>query len=128
VTRAALATFQHAILLLLKEAGVTLRTTEAPAVNGHGDQGDHSLAAERAEEVLGVKARASDRVAACLAALARISDGTYGTCLGCSRTIAAARLKALPTVATCLDCAARAERESDDARHRRPASWAAEEE
>jgi RNA polymerase-binding protein DksA len=37
--------------------------------------------------------------------LARIVDGTYGTCLSCGRPIAEARLEAIPWVALCIDCA-----------------------
>ena len=39
------------------------------------------------------------------AALARVSDGTYGVCDVCGRPIAAARLGARPRARTCIDCA-----------------------
>ena len=39
-------------------------------------------------------------------ALARLSEGTYGTCEGCGKTIASERLRALPFVSTCTPCAA----------------------
>ena len=39
-------------------------------------------------------------------ALERLADGTYGTCEGCGRPIAPARLEARPTARTCIDCAA----------------------
>ncbi|MBI3745591.1 MAG: TraR/DksA family transcriptional regulator [Chloroflexi bacterium] len=38
-------------------------------------------------------------------ALARLADGTFGTCLSCGRQIAPARLEAIPWVALCIDCA-----------------------
>ncbi len=38
------------------------------------------------------------------AALARIADGTYGTCVDCDAPIPFARLKAYPTAARCIDC------------------------
>ena len=38
-------------------------------------------------------------------ALARVADGSYGTCRTCGQAIAPARLEALPWVATCIDCA-----------------------
>ncbi|MGE0665802.1 MAG: TraR/DksA family transcriptional regulator [Sphingomonadales bacterium] len=45
------------------------------------------------------------------AALARIEDGSYGTCVTCGEEIAPARLAALPTAAQCAGCAeARASR------------------
>lgn len=40
------------------------------------------------------------------AALKRISDGTYGTCVKCRGPIDPRRLKALPTAATCVPCSA----------------------
>ena len=38
-------------------------------------------------------------------ALARIKDGTYGTCVRCGTHIAKARLEARPEAALCIDCA-----------------------
>ena len=42
-------------------------------------------------------------------ALARIEDGTYGTCVRCGGDIAPARLDARPEAALCIDCARTAE-------------------
>ncbi len=39
------------------------------------------------------------------AALARIDEGTYGTCTNCGRPIAVERLEALPWAELCIDCA-----------------------
>ena len=44
------------------------------------------------------------------AALQRIADGTYGTCLECRTPIARARLEAYPTAKRCLPCQQRHER------------------
>ena len=41
------------------------------------------------------------------AALERIEDGTYGTCVECGKAIAKARLQALPEAERCLSCARR---------------------
>lgn len=38
-------------------------------------------------------------------ALARLADGSYGTCTGCGEPIAEKRLAALPTATTCITCA-----------------------
>ncbi len=43
------------------------------------------------------------------AALARIADGSYGTCVVCGEPIAEARLQALPTAITCIGCAGKGE-------------------
>jgi RNA polymerase-binding protein DksA len=39
------------------------------------------------------------------AALERIEQGTYGTCLNCGRKIARERLEAIPYTPLCIDCA-----------------------
>lgn len=44
------------------------------------------------------------------AALARIADGSYGTCVVCGGPIAEARLQALPTAITCIGCAGQGDR------------------
>jgi RNA polymerase-binding protein DksA len=38
-------------------------------------------------------------------ALARIDEGTYGTCTNCGRPISEERLEALPWAELCIDCA-----------------------
>ncbi len=38
-------------------------------------------------------------------ALARIADGSYGTCAGCGDAIPATRLEALPAASRCVGCA-----------------------
>lgn len=43
-------------------------------------------------------------------ALARIEDGTYGTCIRCGKDIAPERLEALPYAELCIDCKREAER------------------
>jgi DnaK suppressor protein len=43
------------------------------------------------------------------AALQRIEDGTYGTCVDCGGPISEARLAVRPEAARCLDCQSRAE-------------------
>ena len=48
-----------------------------------------------------------ERIVEVDAALARIEDGTYGTCARCHRPVPVERLRALPTARTCVACAAR---------------------
>jgi RNA polymerase-binding protein DksA len=43
------------------------------------------------------------------AALQRIEDGTYGTCVNCGREIPRERLEANPRASLCIDCKRRAE-------------------
>ncbi|MBX3155265.1 MAG: TraR/DksA family transcriptional regulator [Deltaproteobacteria bacterium] len=49
-------------------------------------------------------------------ALRRLDTGDYGVCVTCGEDIAPARLDALPTAATCIECATIGDR---DRRHRR---------
>ena len=51
-------------------------------------------------------ARALSEVAG---AIERFDSGTYGRCVDCLRDIGARRIEALPAVALCIACAARAE-------------------
>ena len=58
------------------------------------------------EDVLAsLDADARAEVSALRHALLRMDDGTYGSCLACGEPIAQARLEALPTAATCIECA-----------------------
>lgn len=43
------------------------------------------------------------------AALQRIEEGTYGTCMNCGREIAPERLEATPWASLCIDCKREAE-------------------
>jgi RNA polymerase-binding protein DksA len=43
------------------------------------------------------------------AALLRVSDGSYGSCLACGEPIALERLRALPATELCVECAAEVE-------------------
>jgi len=49
--------------------------------------------------------QASNRLAQIDAALARLDDGSYGTCEVCGKPIGVARLEARPAARTCIDCA-----------------------
>jgi RNA polymerase-binding protein DksA len=44
------------------------------------------------------------------AALKRIDDGTYGTCVTCGKPVGEERLEALPWTTQCIDCKRKAER------------------
>jgi DnaK suppressor protein len=51
-----------------------------------------------------------ERVYRLQAALERLRQGDYGTCTECGEAIAAARIRALPEVQTCVRCQDRLER------------------
>jgi RNA polymerase-binding protein DksA len=44
------------------------------------------------------------------AALTRMDDGTYGSCVGCGQPIGTERLEALPWTTQCIDCKRKEER------------------
>ena len=71
---------------------------------------DRAIEIEDTEVLEGVGV-ASQREAGLLqAALARIAQGTYGTCLSCEKPISEGRLEAVPYALLCKQCARNAER------------------
>lgn len=62
--------------------------------------------ADREEAILEVVSSQREQVRA---ALRRIDDGTYGTCVDCGRQLPEERLEARPEAARCLSCQARME-------------------
>ena len=55
-------------------------------------------------------AHATHELAEVHAALRRLADGTYGTCMDCGEPIAQERLQAIPFAARCANCQARHDR------------------
>jgi DnaK suppressor protein len=55
----------------------------------------------------------SDELLAIDAALAKMSDGTYGICQDCGKPIPLRRLQAVPYVVDCIDCRRLAEKRSE---------------
>ena len=66
---------------------------------------------ERLDDELLSALSASDReeILRIDAALAKIAEGSYGTCEECGEAIAPARLEAVPDAVLCITCATRAE-------------------
>lgn len=65
------------------------------------------------DEVLdGLEHEGTIQIEAIRTALSRIDEGTYGTCDGCEKPIAPARLKALPHATLCIACAEAKEKEA----------------
>ncbi|SLN27450.1 RNA polymerase-binding transcription factor DksA [Roseivivax jejudonensis] len=104
---------------ILADAEATLRRRRAELVAALGriesalDETPNPDAEDRAteregDEVLEALGRSDEtELRAIDAALARIAEGTYGTCQTCGDTIARERLAAVPTAALCRDCARR---------------------
>jgi DnaK suppressor protein len=76
----------------------------------YADEVDEIQANERREIGFATRELLVERVNALAAALDRLSDGEYGTCVECGEDIAPARLHALPEVQTCVRCQDRIER------------------
>ncbi len=68
------------------------------------DEVDFVQAEQRREIGLLTRERLVERAQRLTAALARVDDGTYGSCAECSDPIAPARLRALPEADACVTC------------------------
>ena len=90
----------------LIELGQRLEAIDDELV-AHTDPDWEELAVEReGDEVLEATGNAGlIEIAQIRSALARIADGTYGTCVRCGGEIAAARLDAIPWTPFCRTCA-----------------------
>jgi RNA polymerase-binding transcription factor len=74
------------------------------------DEMDVIQASEQRELGFATRELLVDRVNRVVAALDRLASGEYGTCVECGETIAPARLRVMPEVATCVRCQDRLER------------------
>jgi RNA polymerase-binding protein DksA len=79
--------------------------------NGAGDVSGHALhMADVATDMydrefnLGLASNDRETLARVAEALQRIEEGNYGLCTHCKKSIASARLKAIPYVETCVKC------------------------
>jgi DnaK suppressor protein len=76
----------------------------APGPMTYGSQAAAASPVFEQQRDLALRDRNEQHLAAVDAALARLDDGTYGTCVRCGRPIAPERLDALPWAAHCIDC------------------------
>jgi RNA polymerase-binding transcription factor len=88
---------------------ITLEEIGTPA-GSVWDEADHIQASEQREMGLMSRERLVERIERLSAALKRIEDGSYGTCVECAKSIGQARLRAIPEVATCVSCQEKLER------------------
>src|SRR5881296_1015988 len=98
----------------LRQMGGAVAVEELPGAIGDNspfaDEVDEIQANERREIGFATRELLVDRVNRLSAALERLNDGGYGTCVECEETISPARLQALPEVQTCVRCQDRIER------------------
>ena len=78
--------------------------------NNQGAVDDRASANTLNDEDMAELAFELDELRAIDAALARIADGSYGTCASCGEPIAPERMHAQPTARLCLACQSAAER------------------
>jgi DnaK suppressor protein len=83
----------------------------APGPMTYGSQAAAASQVFEQQRDLALRGRSSQLLELVDAALARLDDGTFGTCLRCGKPIAPARLEALPWAAQCIDCQAIVDRE-----------------
>jgi RNA polymerase-binding transcription factor DksA len=98
----------------LRQMGGAVAVEELPGPIGDNspfaDEVDEIQANERREIGFATRELLVDRVNRLSAALDRLKDGEYGTCVECEEPISPARLRALPEVQTCVRCQDRIER------------------
>ena len=86
---------------LLEEIGEAI---EAPDQMTYGSQAAAASQVFEQQRDLALRDRAVQHLALVDAAIARLDDGTYGTCVRCGNPIPDGRLEALPWAAHCIDC------------------------
>ena len=85
-------------------------TIQAPGQMTYGSQAAAASQVFEQQRDLALRDRATQHLALVDAALARLDDGSYGTCLRCGKPIAPERLEALPWAAHCIACQAEIDR------------------
>ena len=88
---------------LLEENARPVVQGEKQATTGSGETDFINVQTER-QLVAVLDAYARQALEEVERALARIADGTYGSCVRCGEPINAERLMALPRVGCCIDC------------------------
>jgi DnaK suppressor protein len=101
---------EHALRRRAEALELRLTGMSAPPERGSGISfgkrvGDGTTEAVRRLTEVGVGNSLESSQARVLRALEKLDQGTYGTCDGCGRAIAPARLKFSPESVLCIDCA-----------------------
>ncbi len=86
---------------LLEEIGEAI---QAPDQMTYGSQAAAASQVFEQQRDLALRDRAVQHLGLVDAAIARLGDGTYGTCVRCGKPIPEGRLEALPWAAHCIDC------------------------
>ena len=98
----------------LRQMGATVAVEDLPGAIGDNspfaDEMDEIQANESREIGFATRGLLVERVNRLSAALDRLNDGVYGTCVECEEPISPARLQAMPEVLTCVRCQDQIER------------------
>jgi DnaK suppressor protein len=86
------------------------RNLEALAIENSADELDRIQSAQERDFAMAVLDRQAIRLREIRAALERLDEGSYGTCLNCEGEIAAKRLAAVPWTPLCIACQEAADR------------------
>lgn len=89
----------------LERLGADPYSEKVSAIDVDDNFADTAAATAERSEILALIEAQRERLGSAQAALAKIADGTYGTCEICGETIADARLEARPLSIRCVDCA-----------------------
>ena len=76
----------------------------APGPMTYGSQAAAASQVFEQQRDLALRERNQQHLAEVEAALGRLDDGTYGTCVECGHPIASERLEALPWASHCIGC------------------------
>ena len=76
----------------------------APGPMTYGSQAAAASQVFEQQRDLALRDRNDRHLADVVAAIGRLDDGTYGTCVQCGRSVGEERLEALPWAAHCIDC------------------------
>jgi DnaK suppressor protein len=111
MTKIELQKFKNILTARQSELEGLIRNREAAAIETSADALDQIQHAVERELALGTLARESAGLRDTRAALRRIDEGIFGTCLDCEEDITPKRLAAVPWAARCIACQERADRE-----------------
>jgi RNA polymerase-binding transcription factor DksA len=104
----------RAAISRLRQMGGAVAVEEMPGAIGDNspfaDEVDEIQANESREIGFATRGLLVERVNRLSAALDRLAEGEYGTCVECGEQISPARLRAMPEVQTCVRCQDRIER------------------
>jgi DnaK suppressor protein len=84
---------------------------QAPGQMTYGSQAAAATQVFEQQRDLALRDRTTQQLELVEAALTRLDDGTFGTCVRCGKPIAPGRLEALPWAAHCIECQALVDRE-----------------